>query len=301
MLLPRLEADPELRRSLFSRCAMMFYAGAGLARDTIVRLEALAAETAGRTIHMHSGLGATETAPSALWLTPELKPASDLGLPMPGVELKLAPVGDKIEARLRGPSITPGYWRAPDLTAAAFDDEGFYRLGDAVRFVDAASPFKGLAFDGRIAEDFKLSSGTWVSAGPLRTKLLAALKPLALDVVIAGLNRPDVRALVFPNFAALRTIGGDKADVSLAKDPAVHRAFADRLKSFGADQGGSGRIGALLLLGTPPLIDAGELTDKGSISQRGVLAARTADVERLYSADPRADVVELRQTADAQA
>jgi feruloyl-CoA synthase len=293
MLAPHLEADAALRRSLFARCQLMFFAGAGLARDIGLRLERLALETTGRPIHMHSGLGSTETAPSALWLSPDLKPASDLGLPMPGVELKLAPVGDKLEARLRGPSITPGYWRNPELTAAAFDNEGFYRLGDAVRFVDAAEPRKGLVFDGRIAEDFKLSSGTWVSAGRLRAKLLTALKPFAHDAVIAGLNRKDVRALVFPDFAALRTLAGDKPQAALVVDPTVRQAFADRLRSFGADQGGAGRVSALLLLATPPLIDAGELTDKGSISQRGVLSARAAEVERLYAGMSDADVVGL--------
>jgi len=293
MLLPHLEADEALRRSLFARCRWIFYASAGLARDTIVRLERLASETAGRPIHMHSGLGSTETAPSALWLSPDLKPASDLGLPMPGVELKLTPVEGKLEARLRGPSITPGYWRNPELTAAAFDDEGFYRLGDAVRFVDSADPSKGLVFDGRIAEDFKLSSGTWVSVGPLRTRLLAALKPLANDVVIAGLNRKDVRALVFPDFRVLRALAGDKPDAALIEDASVHNAFINRLKSFGADQGGSGRVAALLLLTRPPRIDLGELTDKGSISQRGVLKARAEDVERLYASAGDCDVVSL--------
>jgi feruloyl-CoA synthase len=293
-MLPHLEADRALRQSLFARCALMFFGGAGLAADTAARLEVLATETAGRPVHMHSGLGSTETAPSALWLQPDLKPGSDVGLPMPGVELKLQPVGDKVEARLKGPSVTPGYWRSPKLTAAAFDDEGFYCLGDALRFVDPEQPHRGLVFDGRTAEDFKLSTGTWVSAGPLRTKLLAALKPLAADVVIAGLNRKDVRALVFPNFAALRALAGDLSEGDLVEDTAVHKAFAERLRRFGADAGSSGRVSALMLLVTPPTVDAGELTDKGSISQRGVLAARVADVERLYAA-PSLNVVTTGQ------
>jgi feruloyl-CoA synthase len=285
MLKPALEADQALRQSLFADLDFMFYAGAGLALDTRTRLEVLATETAGHPIHMHSGLGSTETAPSALWLLPELKTSSDLGLPMAGAELKLAPVADKVEARVRGPNVTPGYWREPQLTAAAFDEEGFYRYGDAVRLSDPDEPRNGLMFDGRIAEDFKLSNGTWVSAGPLRTRLLAALRPLVIDVVITGLNRKDVRALVFPDFAALRAAAGDHEDETLVQHPAVHADFADRLATFGSNQGASGRIGAVLLLSQPPSLDAGELTDKGSISQRGVLTARAGDVETLYGAE----------------
>jgi feruloyl-CoA synthase len=286
MLRPALETDEGLRRSLFADLDLMFYAGAGLARDTRARLEEIAADTAGRPIHMHSGLGSTETAPSSLWLLPELKADSDLGLPMPGAGLKLEPVGDKIEVRVRGPHVTPGYWRQPDLTRAAFDSEGFYRYGDAVRWSDPHEPTKGLIFDGRIAEDFKLSNGTWVSTGPMRERLLAALKPLASEVVIAGLNRKDVRALVFPDFAALRFVAGDHMNEALVQHPAVHMAFAKRLAAFGSGQGASGRVDAVLLLSQPPSLDAGELTDKGSVSQRGVLIARAGDVERLYGAEP---------------
>ena len=300
MLLPALEADAALRAAFFSRLELMFYAGAGLSPRTRDRLEALGGRTCGRPVPMHSGLGATETAPSCLWLGPELNDACDLGLPVPGVEVKLAPVEDKLEVRVRGPNVTPGYWRNPALTASAYDAEGFYCLGDAVRLADPDDATRGLVFDGRIAEDFKLSNGTWVSVGPLRTHLLAALHPLAAEVVIAGLNRGDVRALVFPAPAAMAAMTGDPDLATSVRHPKMRAAIAERLYAMARGQGAASRVSAVMLLEQPPSLDAGELTDKGSISQRGVLKARAEALERLYATAPSPDIVVAAQAAIAR-
>jgi len=212
-----------------------------------------------------------------------------IGVPVPGVEVKLAPDGDKVEMRVRGPSVTPGYWRQPELTRAAFDEEGFYRLGDAVAWVDAADPRKGLVFDGRVAEDFKLATGTWVSVGPLRAKFIAAAAPYVQDVVIAGLNRDWVGALVFPRLDECRTLAGlskNAAPAEVLAHPAVRAKFQALFDAFARESTGSStRIARASLLEAPPSIDASEITDKGSINQRAVLKARAALVDELY-ADP---------------
>jgi feruloyl-CoA synthase len=199
---------------------------------------------------------------------------------------------------VRGANVTPGYWRAPDATAAAFDDEGFYRIGDAVRFVDEAHPERGLVFDGRIAEDFKLSSGTWVGVGGLRVKGIEALAPLAQDVVVAGHDRDEVGFLVVPNAAACRALAGLPADAPLGDAlgaPAVLDALRAGLRRLHAASGGAGSMHATraLLLEEPPSIDAGEITDKGYLNQRAVLARRAAQVDRLYAARPDARVARL--------
>jgi feruloyl-CoA synthase len=213
-----------------------------------------------------------------------------VGVPVPGLELKLVPVGDKLEARFKGPNVTPGYWRQPELTANAFDKEGFYRTGDALRFVDRNDITQGFAFDGRLAEDFKMSSGTRVSVGPLRAKLLDRLAPYVRDVVIAGVDRDDVAALIFPDITACRSacagLAADAPVAAVLAHEAVRTAVRERLATLAAETPGtSTHIARALLLADPPSIDAHEMTDKGSINQRAVLSNRAALVELLY-ADP---------------
>ena len=291
MLLPHLDADQALRERFFSRLKVLFYAGAGLAQHVRDGLEQLAVKTTGKRVIFLSSLGSTETAPLAVACCWESEHAGNIGLPAPGVELKLVPREGKLEARLKGANITPGYWRAPALTAAAFDDEGFYKIGDALKFEDASAPAKGLLFDGRLAEDFKLATGTWVSVGPLRAAFIAHCAPLIRDVVLAGADRDEATALVFPDLDACRKLAPDVAAdtpaAALLADPRVRGAFARLLDSFtAAGTGTSSRITRAVLLAEPPSLDIGEMTDKGSINQRAVLAHRAALVEELYANPP---------------
>jgi feruloyl-CoA synthase len=303
MLLPYLRSDAALRERFFSRLKAMFYAGASLAQHVRDEYQELAIATTGQRIIFLSSLGSTETAPAALACTWETERSGNVGVPLPGVELKLVPRDGKLEARLKGANITPGYWRAPALTAEAFDEEGFYKIGDALQFADAAEPAKGLLFDGRLAEDFKLATGTWVSVGPLRAAFIAHCAPMVRDVVLAGPDRDDVAALVFPDLDACRRLTPDLApDVpaaSLLADPRVRAEFARRLDAL-ADpaRGTSSRVLRALLLAEPPSLDIGEMTDKGSINQRAVLAHRAALVEELY-ADPPPPRVIVARTAIA--
>jgi feruloyl-CoA synthase len=283
-----LRRDVDLRRNFFSRLKIMYYAGAGLSQHVWDELEALSVETCGERILMLTGLGSTETAPHALFADREqASQAGHVGVPAPGVELKLVPTGGKLEARLRGPNITPGYWRQEELTQAAFDEEGFYKLGDALRFVDERQPRQGFVFDGRIAEDFKLSTGTWVSVGPLRGRFLRHFAPFVQDVVIAGHDREYVAALVFPDLDACRraspdAVAGAPAD-DLLRSVAVRSLFEGLLKDFAkTSTGSSNRVVRIILLETPPSIDAHEITDKGSLNQRAVLQRRAGLVEQLY-------------------
>jgi feruloyl-CoA synthase len=242
---------------------------------------------------MLAGLGSTETAPHALFADQEqASQAGHVGVPARGVELKLVPVGQKLEARLRGPNITPGYWRQEELTRAAFDEEGFYRLGDALRFVDERDSRKGFVFDGRIAEDFKLSTGTWVSVGPLRARFLRHFSPYVQDAVIAGHDRDYIAVLIFPDVDACRRIAPDSVDgapaAELLASPAVRTVFEELLKGFArSSTGSSNRIACALLLDTPPSLDGHEITDKGSLNQGAVLRHRAALVEELYAGSPR--------------
>ena len=215
-LVPHLHADKQLRETFFSRLKVLFYAGAGLNQVTWDELTKLAIETTGERIIFLSSLGSTETSPLALACTIDFDRAGNIGLPAPGVELKLVPNEGKLEARLRGPHITPGYWRQDEITRAAFDDEGFYKIGDALKFADPNEPSKGLLFDGRIAEDFKLSTGTWVSVGPLRARFIDHFAPYVRDVVFAGPDRDDIVALVFPDVEACRKLSGLAADAAPA-------------------------------------------------------------------------------------
>jgi len=296
MLLPYLRSDAALRQRFFSRLKVLFYAGASLAQHVRDELQELAIATTGERIIFLSSLGSTETAPAALACTFETERTGNIGLPLPGVELKLVPRDGKFEARLKGPNITPGYWRSPALTAEAFDDEGFYKIGDALKFADPADPAKGLLFDGRLAEDFKLATGTWVSVGPLRAAFIAHCAPLVRDVVLAGADRDDVAALVFPDLDACRRLAPDlpreAAAGAVLADPRVRGEFA-RLLAALADpaRGTSARVMRALLLAEPPSLDIGEMTDKGSINQRAVLVHRARLVEELYAEPPPPSVI----------
>jgi len=276
-LLPFLREDAALRKTFFSRLGLLQYAAAVLPQAIWKAYEELAIEACGERILWITGYGATETAPAAMFTNRGAARAGTVGLPVDGIEMKLAPVADKLEARFRGPSITPGYWRQPELTKAAFDEEGFYRTGDAMRLADPADPAQGMEFDGRITEDFKLTTGTWVSVGPLRAKINSACSPLVQDVVITGHDRDRLGALVFPNVAACRDLSRD------ALRALLQEAF-DRLA--GNSTGSSTRIARALVMEVPPSIDASEITDKGSINQRAVLKNRASQVEQLYAEPP---------------
>ena len=296
MLLPHLSEDRALRERFFSRLKLMFYAGAGLSQHVHDAFQELAVKTVGERIMFLTSLGSTETAPAALACSWESEQIGNIGLPLPGLELKLVPNEGKLETRMRGPNITPGYWRAPALTAAAFDEEGFYKIGDALKFADAAEPAKGLLFDGRIAEDFKLATGTWVSVGPLRMAFITQCAPLVRDVVLAGPDRDELAALIIPDVEACRKrapeLPPDAAAAVVLAHPQVRKAFEQFLGALSDPRRGtSARIARAILLAEPPSLDVGEVTDKGSINQRAVLAHRAALVEELYADPPSANVI----------
>jgi feruloyl-CoA synthase len=281
-LLPFLRADAGLRETFFSRLRLLQYAAAVLPQPIWRAYEELALQTCGERILWITGYGATETAPAAMFTSRGAARAGTVGLPVDGVDMKLVPVGEKLEARFRGPNVTPGYWRQPELTAAAFDAEGFYRTGDALRFADPADPSHGFEFDGRTAEDFKLDSGTWVSVGPLRARINAACSPLVQDVVITGHDRAWLGALVFLNTVACRELQAGEIRTYLTRS---FRLLAD------AATGSSTRVVRALIMTVPPSIDAGEITDKGSINQRAVLKSRPALVEQLYAEPPGPEIM----------
>jgi len=275
LLMPMLEQDAALRRSFFKNLDMAFYAGAALPQNLWERLEKLAIAEKGGQLAMLSAWGSTETAPMASCVHYPIERAGVVGNPAPGCELKLTPSGGKLEIRVKGPNVTPGYFRRDDLTRAAFDEEGYYRIGDAMKFADPAAPEKGLVFDGRVAEDFKLTTGTWVHAGAIRVKLIAAGNPLIQDAVITGHDRNEIGALVFLSPAA--------------KDVDVRARLAQALKDLAKEGGSSTHPTRLLVMTEPPQIDGNEITDKGYINQRAVLERRAALVDTLYSNSP--DVV----------
>jgi feruloyl-CoA synthase len=284
-----MQQDIALRDKLYSRVRCFMYAGAGLSQAVWDRLDALAVAARGERVPMITGLGMTETAPSCMFaVTPAVR-SGDIGLPCPGVMVKLVPNAEgsgKTEVRFQGPNVMPGYWRAPQQTAVAFDDEGCYRTGDAVAWVDEADPQRGLRFDGRIAEDFKLSSGTFVSVGPLRAAVIAAGDPLVQDVVVAGINRDDIGLLIFPRLDDVRRVCALPATMPAADvlmQPAVIERFQALLEQlWAAGTGSASRPARLVLLAEPPQIDRGEVTDKGSINQRAVLAHRATLVSHLW-------------------
>jgi feruloyl-CoA synthase len=273
-LLPYLRNDAALRSNFFSRLRVLWFAGAAIAQHVFDEIKALALETRGEPVPFLTGLGSTETAPYAVGRMWETGDASNMGLPPPGEELKLVPVADKYEARLKGPNITPGYWRQPELTAAAFDEEGYYRLGDAFVFADPDRPERGLLFRGRIAEDFKLATGTWVHVGPLRARFIEHFAPLVRDVVFAGEGRSELGALIF------------------LADRASREELRRRLASFSEEStGSSSRVARAIVLEAPPSLDAGEATDKGTINQRAVRDSRKDIVEELYRNPPSEKVL----------
>jgi feruloyl-CoA synthase len=287
-LVAHFRADEALRENFFSRLKVLFYAGAGLNQQAWDDLERLSIETTGERVIFLSSLGSTETAPLALACTWDFDRPGNIGLPAPGVELKLVPNEGKLEARLRGPHITPGYWRQDELTRVAFDDEGFYKLGDTLKFADPDNPGGGLLFEGRIAEDYKLSTGTWVKIGPLRTRFIDYFAPYVRDVVFAGADRDDIAVLVFPDIEACRKLcpylPPGALPAAVLADLRVRQHFAGRLDLLAAQsQGSSTRICRAILMETPPSMDASEMTDKGSINQRAVLKNRTALVDELYT------------------
>jgi feruloyl-CoA synthase len=298
-LLPHLRADADLRKNFFSRLKVLFYAGAGLQQYVWDELQEMSVATCGERVIFISSIGSTETSPLAIACNWDFPRPGNIGVPAPGVELKLVPNEGKLEARLKGPNITPGYWRRPDLTKEAFDAEGYYKIGDALKFVDAADPAQGLLFDGRLAEDFKLLSGTWVSAGALRAQFVDHCAPLVRDTVIAGADRDAIAVLVFPDVEACRKLAGLAADAAPAEvlgDPKLLEEFKTRLNTLARQSTGSStRICRLILMAEPPSLDAGEATDKGSINQRAVLTRRSAVVNELYANQPSANVIAIDQ------
>jgi len=269
LLMPMLESDAQLRGNFFRELDMLFYAGAALPQNLWERLEDLAVKEKGGALSMISSWGSTETAPSAAAVHYPIERAGVIGLPNPGCELKLVPAAGKLEVRVKGPNVTPGYYRRDDLTKAAFDEEGYYCIGDAMKFADPAAPEKGLVFDGRVAEDFKLSTGTWVHAGAIRVKLIAAGNPIIQDAAITGHDRNEIGALVFLSPAA--------------KDMDVRAKLFQALKELSKEGGSSTHPTRLLVMTEPPQIDGNEITDKGYLNQRAVLERRAALVEKLYS------------------
>ncbi|MDU0954168.1 MAG: feruloyl-CoA synthase [Bradyrhizobium sp.] len=297
-LLPYFREDPGLRKTFFSRLHAMFFSGAALAPHVWNELDELSVAETGTRVPMLTGLGSTETAPFFMSVNPRTSRSGHVGLPVPGNEAKLVPNNGKMEVRAKGPNVTPGYWRLPEVSAAAFDSEGYYQMGDALKPVDPNDFNAGFDFDGRVAEDFKLASGTWVSVGPLRARFVAACAPLARDVIIAGINRDEIAAIVVLDLDGCRLINPTLPMDDLAAtaaDPLIVAAFRERLAKFqGTATGSSTRITRAVLLGVPLSIDKGEVTDKGSINQRAVLENRKDLIERIYAATPGDDIILAR-------
>ena len=294
VLATALENDDALAKSFFKDLGILGYGGATLPDDLYTRMQRLAVKYTGHRIVFFTGWGSTETAPTATSTYWETERVGLIGLPHPGVELKMVPAGPKYEMRIRSVIVTPGYYRQPDLTAKAFDEEGYYKIGDAGTFVDADDPTKGLIFAGRVVEDFKLTSGTFVHVGSLRVAAIAAASPVIQDALVAGQDREFVALLAWPNLEACRLIAG-KVDAPLSElvhDPAIKEHLKKSLHAHNAQtQGSSMRIARVMLMTEPPSIDGNELTDKGYINQRAALERRNALVERLYAQSPDEDVI----------
>jgi feruloyl-CoA synthase len=291
MLATALEKDDALAGRFFENLNSLAYGGATLPDDLYRRMEALAVKHTGYRIPFITGWGATETAPTATTVHWASERVGLIGLPFPGVTLKLVPTGEegRYELRLKSVIVTPGYYKQPDLTAQAFDEEGFYKIGDAGRFVDPEDPSQGLIFDGRVVEDFKLTSGTFVLVGTLRPAAIAAASPVLQDAVVCGQDRDFVGLLGFPNLAACRRIAGDDEARLTAKELVAHPAVVETLRAGlvrmnAACKGSSMRVKRVLLMTEPPSVDGHEITDKGYINQRATLDRRKALVERLYAA-----------------
>lgn len=290
MLATALEKDDKLAKRFFANINVLSYGGATLPGDLYERMEALAVKHTGFRIPFVTGWGSTETAPTATSVHWASERVGLIGLPYPGVQLKMAPTGEegRYELRLKSVIVTPGYYKRPDLTAQMFDEEGFYKIGDAGRFVDPEDPTQGIIFDGRVVEDFKLTSGTFVLVGTLRTTAIAAASPVLQDAVVCGQDREYVGLLGFPNIAACRQIAGDSATKlsmpELLAHPAVVATVKNGLAKMNADSRGSSmRVKRVLLMTEPPQVDGQEITDKGYINQRATLERRKALVEKLYA------------------
>jgi len=296
-LLPYLRDDAGLRATFFRRLQTMFFSGAAMAPHVWNALDELSVQETGARVPMLTGLGATETAPYFMSVNPATSRSGHVGLPVAGNEAKLVPVGGKLEVRAKGPNVMPGYWRQAEVSAASFDEEGFYKLGDALKPADPNNLDAGFDFDGRLGEDFKLASGTWVSVGPLRARFVAACAPLVRDVIIAGINRDELSALVVLDLDGCRlinpTLPPDDYAVT-ASDPLIRDAFCERFARFlTTATGSSTRIARAVLIDTPLSIDRGEVTDKGSINQRAVLEHRSPLIEEIYSPAPPDRVIRL--------
>ena len=287
LLLPLLEEDEAARDGLFRNLQKFFFAGAALPSNVWKRLDALAVAVKGARVPITTSLGSTETAPAATYMNWLPEAAGNIGVPMPGNELKLVPNGDKLEIRFRGPNITPGYYKHDDLTGQAFDEENYFRIGDAGRFENENDPAAGVVFDGRVAENFKLNSGTWVHAGQLRLQAIAAAAPVIQDAVVTGQDEEEVGLLVFPSIAGCNEVAGEEIDPAvIASHTSVHARLLKGLAAHNADNPGSStQIKRVLVMTEPPQIDAGEITDKGYINQRAVLGRRSNLVDVLYTGD----------------
>lgn len=295
-LLDVMDQDAELQKKFFARLDMLFYAAAALPQTLWDRLEKLSMRAIGRRVPFISSWGLTETAPAVTMVHFPIERSGNIGVPSPGTEVRLVPDNDKLEMRVKGPNVTPGYFKAPEQTAKAFDEDGWFRTGDAARFADPANPAAGLLFDGRTAENFKLSTGTWVNVGMLRPAVIAAGTPAIEDAVITGHDRDEIGVLMFPSLQGLKSLcghlGADAKLDALIADPAVKQALVEGLRRHNlAAQGSSARIARCLFLTEPPSIDAGEITDKGYLNQRAVLTRRAALVERLHDGATHADVI----------
>ncbi|WP_079433944.1 feruloyl-CoA synthase [Zoogloea sp. LCSB751] len=296
MLVPLLREDKALRDNFFRRLKFIFYAGAALPNHLWSALEDLSEESTGKRILMVSSWGATETGPMATDCHFRAVRSGVIGVPVPGTALKLVPAADKMEVRVKGPNVFPGYWRQPDVTAKAFDDEGYYMIGDAVEFVDVVRPALGLVFDGRVGEDFKLLTGTWVHVGSLRVAGIDALKPVAQDIVVTGHDRDEIGFLVFPNIPECRTLcpnlPPDAPVEQVLTNPAVLSRVRQGMAMMKSLGGGTSTYPArALLVAEPPSVEAGEITDKGYINQRAVLNRRADLVAYLYADVPDKTVI----------
>ncbi|GMR02232.1 MAG: feruloyl-CoA synthase [Acidimicrobiia bacterium] len=302
MLIPHLQRDRTLRERFFQDLDVLFYAAAALPQPLWEELEELSIAVRGARVRMLSAWGSTETAPMATTVHFTIERAGVIGLPAPGTDIKLTPVGDKQELRVRGPNVTPGYWRQDELTAEVFDGEGFFKMGDAGKLAASNDPTRGILFDGRIAENFKLASGTWVHTGELRIAVVAACAPVVQDAVLTGHDRDEIGLLVFPNLAACRDLvrGADESTTAalLVSASEVHDVITAGLRGHNEHNPGRSRhIGRVLIMAEPPSIDANEITDKGNLNQRAVLDRRLDLVERLYAGDGP-DVVTLADESE---
>src|SRR4051794_24735987 len=296
-LLPFLERDADLRARFFERLDLIFYAAAALPQDLWTRLENVAILERGEPVRMTSSWGLTETSPLATSAHYPIDRAGVIGVPVPGVEIKLTPVEDKLEMRVKGPNVTPGYLGRPDVTAEAFDEDGWYRTGDAGKLEDPEDPNQGLVFDGRVVEDFKLMTGTFVSVGNLRIAALAAASPLLMDAVVCGHDRDYVGLLGWLQLGAARELAGEpEAELDeLVRSPRLHAFVRERIAAYNREHPASStRVERVILLAEPPSLDANEITDKGYVNQRAALERRAVHVAALFAEEPGQEVIICR-------